>query len=123
MSLNGLVHPEREKCESLNWRWIRAHQLGVQDMGPIMDTKNECNYGNNAPYISPKVQQEMNMGLPFRVWGYPNVTQCSRLAPLLYAPRIDPNPKSNNGKQHCTGDKKTFAYYCGPSLPWKGMKI
>ena len=130
MSLNGLVHPEREKCESQNWRWIRAHQLGVQGLGPIMDTTNECNYGNNAPYVSPKVQQQMDNALPFRVWGYPNVTQCSKLAPLLYAPRVDPNPKPPSCPQCSVSTNNPSwpkGFYCGHSLSlekaWKGMQI
>jgi len=84
MSLNGLVHPKREKCESLNWRWVRTHQLGVQGLGPHMDTKNKCGYGDVAPYTAPREIQKLDATLPFRVWGYPAVTQCSRLGPLLY---------------------------------------
>ncbi len=116
MSLNALVHPEREKCESLNWRWVRAHQLGVQGLGPEMNTQNECNYGDYAPYTSPQELQKMDATLPFRVWGYPNVTPCSRLAPLLYAPRVDPNPPKPCGAQ-CTCNSRArqwpYGFYCG----------
>ncbi len=118
MSLNGLVHPAREKCESANWRWVRAHQLAPQGLGPILDTKNQCNYGVIAPYKSQQELCKMNRATPFRVWGYPNVTQCSKLAPLLYAPRVDPKPY----KRHCSGGKCTcggefpqwpYGFYCG----------
>ena len=116
MSLNGLVHPEREKCESLNWRWVRAHQLAPQGLGPEMSTQNECNYGDVAPYTSPQELQKMDAALPLRVWGYPNVTQCSRLAPLIYAPRVDPNPPKPCGAQ-CTCNSCArqwpYGFYCG----------
>jgi len=94
MSLNGLVQPWPEKCASLNWNWIRAHQLAPQGLGPIMDPTIKCNYGEYAPYIYP--QQSLKIAQPFRVWGYPNVTQCSTLAPLLYKHRVN---TLNNSRQ------------------------
>ena len=93
MSLNGLVKPERTKCESANWRWVRAHQLAPQGLGPYIDTQNKCNYGSIAPYTSQQVLLQMSETMPFRIWGYPAVTDCSRLAPLLYYHRRD-NSKS-----------------------------
>lgn len=115
MSLYGLVHPAQQKCESANWRWVRSQQLAPQGLGPIMDTTNKCNYGDFAPYVSPKVINELEQALPFRVWGYPNVTQCGRLAPLLYAPRRDPNPKPPTGPG-CSCQRETpqwpYGYKC-----------
>nr|QBK87299.1 MAG: hypothetical protein LCMAC201_02010 [Marseillevirus LCMAC201] len=116
MSLNGLVHPEREKCESANWRWVRAHQLAPQGLGPLLDTQNRCDYGSIAPYTSAEEMAKMNATMPFRIWGYPNVTQCSRLAPLLYYPRVDPNPKRKCGPQcTCGSDNPSWpaGFYCG----------
>lgn len=112
MSLNGLVKPEREKCESANWRWVRAHQLAPQGLGPVMYPYRQCNYGDIAPYESQKVLNEMAASMPLRIWGYPNVTACSRLAPLLYAPRVDPNPPSTNRCQR-RQPQWPFGYYCG----------
>ena len=83
MSLNGLVQPEREKCESLNWRWVRAQQLAPQGLGPVMDQKMKCDYGEYAPYKSQKVLNELKAAQPFRVWGYPVSSSCG-LGPLLY---------------------------------------
>ena len=94
MSLNGLVHPFPKKCNSANWRWIRAHQLAPQGLGPVMDTQIRCDYGDIAPYTDPRVVQSIEMTTPFRVWGYPAVTDCSRLAPLLYDVRNRPMPPS-----------------------------
>ena len=118
MSLNGLVHPERTKCESANWRWVRAQQLAPQGLGPIMNPERKCSYGDIAPYESQQVLNEMAAAMPYRIWGYPNVTQCSRLAPLLYAPRVDPNPPkpcSSNGQCNCGGTTPQWPYgfYCG----------
>ena len=118
MSLNGLVHPAREKCESANWRWVRAHQLAPQGLGPQMDLQNRCNYGSFAPYTNPQEIWAMERAMPFRIWGYPAVTQCSRLAPLLYAPRVDPNPpkgQCGNGKCNCGGmyPQWPYGFYCG----------
>lgn len=84
MSLNGLVKPDRTKCESANWRWVRAHQLAPQGLGPHIDPHNNCNYGDIAPYTSQQVLLEMSETIPFRIWGYPVVTDCSRMGPLLY---------------------------------------
>lgn len=92
MSLNGLVHPFREKCESQNWRWVRGMQLMPQGLGPVMNTQLQCTYGQFAPYENPEVIKELEATTPFRVWGYPNVTQCGRMAPLLYYRKVDPNP-------------------------------
>jgi hypothetical protein len=118
MSLNGLVRPAREKCESANWRWVRAHQLAPQGLGPEMDLQRRCNYGSVAPYTNPQELAAMERTTPFRVWGYPNVTQCSRLGPLLYAPRVDPNPPKGDygsGKCNCGGESPQWPYgfYCG----------
>lgn len=84
MSLYGLVHPFQKKCSSANWRWVRSQQLAPQGLGPALDLTNRCDYGQVAPYTNPKVIQSIDQSLPFRVWGYPAVTDCSRLAPLLY---------------------------------------
>ncbi len=118
MSLNGLVRPERTKCESANWRWVRAHQLAPQGLGPVMNPQRQCNYGDIAPYTSQQVLNDMAKAMPFRIWGYPNVTQCSRLGPLLYAPRVDPNPPkscSDQGRCNCGGEYPNWPYgfYCG----------
>jgi hypothetical protein len=96
MSLNGLVHPFREKCESANWRWVRAHQLMPQGLGPIMDQQNRCDYYDSAPYIDPKVMQELHNYNVLRASGYPNVTMFGKMGPLLY--RGKP-PASTCGKQ------------------------
>ena len=97
MSLNGLVHPFPEKYESLNWRWVHGLQMGPQGLGPIMNKTPQYDYGNIAPYTDPKVVAQLEATMPFRIWGYPNVTQCGRMAPLLYYRRKDPNPQSPNG--------------------------
>ena len=120
--INGLVHPFRKKCESANWRWIRGQQLAPQGLGPIMDTTKQCNYGSIAPYTSPQVMKEMDAETPFRVWGYPNVTQCSKLAPLLYAPRVDPNPQKTCGGQCICGREHPqwpTGFFCGGSCPYR----
>lgn len=100
MSLYGLVHPFPEKCESLNWRWVHSAQLVPQGLGPVMKTTPQCDFGDIAPYKNPQVIRELAATMPFRIWGYPNVTQCGRMAPLLYYRRPDPNPtyKSCGGR-------------------------
>ena len=115
MSLNGLVRPNRPKCQSLNWSWIRAHQLAPQGLGPIMDPIRRCDYGNTAPYIDPTVYNKLDKLTPYRVWGYPNVTKCSRLAPLIYSPEYDKKVVDEYSKQcNCVRDYKqwSYGYYC-----------
>ena len=119
MSLNGLVHPKQEKCQSLNWSWVRANQLAPQGLGPIMNTEMQCNYGDYAPYTSQKTIRQLEQAQPFRVWGYPNVTSCSRLGPLLYAPRVDKNPRYKTVNCTCSSGNPGWpqGFYCGHSLP------
>jgi len=95
MSLNGLVRPFPEKCESLNWRWVVGNQLTPQGLGPVMDQTIKCEYGDIAPYTNPNVTAQLQATTPFRVWGYPNVTQCGRMAPLLYYHKN--GPRQSNG--------------------------
>lgn len=115
MSLNGLVHPERKKCESANWRWVRAHQLAPQGYGPTMDLTNRCNYGDIAPYTDERVVSQMNAELPLRVEGYPNVTMCGKLGPLIYLPKIDKDAGKRQSQCNC-GPKEQqwpWGFYCG----------
>jgi hypothetical protein len=121
--INGLVHPFREKCESANWRWVRANQLAPQGLGPAMNLQNQCSYGMIAPYTNPQVVAQMEAATPFRVWGYPNVTACGKLAPLLYAPRVDSNPTPAAGPQ-CTCNNAIVnpwpsGYFCGKSCQYR----
>ena len=102
MSLNGLVHPDRPKCQSLNWSWVRAQQIAPQGLGPHLDPVRRCDYGDIAPYTDPAVVQEVETAMPFRIWGYPNVTACSRLSPLLFA-QIHPSCGWGGGQEHCCG--------------------
>lgn len=117
MSLNGLVHPNRTKCESANWRWVRAAQLAPQGLGPVLDQERQCDYGDIAPYKSQQVLNDIANTMPFRIWGYPNVTSCSKLSPLLYAPRVDPKPPvpcSERGQCKCGRDQQwPYGFYCG----------
>ena len=111
MSLNGLVHPAREKCESLNWRWVRAHQLAPQGLGPVMSPIRQCDYGQIGPYVSPQVKQQLDAATPYRVWGYPAVTACSRMAPILHYQRRDPNPQQQRGPNcNCGSDNPGWPY-------------
>jgi hypothetical protein len=115
MSLYGLVHPEQEKYQSLNWSWVRAQQLAPQGLGPYMDTRPQFEYGEYAPYISPSVINNLQQTQPFRIWGYPNVSPCGKMAPLLYAPRRDPNPQQNTKQCSCNApiQRWPYGFYCG----------
>lgn len=113
MSLNGLVHPDIPKCQSLNWSWVRAQQLAPQGYGPTLSNIPQCNYGEYAPYIFPETIRKLENTTPFRIEGYPNVTQCSRLAPLLYSPKID-----KNRERSCQINRWPYGFYCGNSYPY-----
>lgn len=110
MSLNALVQPEHEKCESLNWRWVRANQLAPQGLGPRLDPCLQCSYGDIAPYQSPQLMAQMRASMPLRVWGYPNVTPGGRMAPLIYYPRVDPNPPVQTKGCNCSANKYGWPY-------------
>jgi len=122
MALNGLVHPFPVKCESLNWRWVVGNQMTPQGLGPKMNQQVQCNYGDSAPYQDPRVLQQLENTLPFRVWGYPAVTQCGRMAPLLYYHRRDPNPDTRScGASGVCGGQPSGKCSCGsdnPSWPY-----
>lgn len=113
MSLNGLVHPEKTKCESANWRWVRAHQLAPQGYGPALDLTNRCNYGDTAPYTDQRVMSQMKAELPLRVSGYPNVTMCGKLGPLIYLPKMDTNPKKSECNCGPKEQQWPWGFYCG----------
>lgn len=86
--------PNEKKCESANWRWVRAPQLVPQGYEPSLDLANRCEYGDVAPYTNERVLSQMQTGQPLHIAGYPNVTMCGKLGPLIYLPKIDTNPKS-----------------------------
>jgi hypothetical protein len=109
MSLNGLVNPFREKCESLNWRMIRSEQLQPQGLGPYINMQNRCDYSSIAPYTDPNVIRKLYSELPLRIAGYPAVTPCGRMAPLIYYPKIDRNPKVKCGPEMI---RWPYGYYC-----------
>jgi hypothetical protein len=112
MSLYGLVHPFPEKYQSLNWSWVRAQQLAPQGLGPVMDTTPKYEYGEYAPYVSYNVLNNLKNAQPFRVWGYPNVTPCGRMAPILYYARRDPDPSVQTKNCKCNVEKNRWPY-CG----------
>jgi len=82
--MNGLVHPFKEKCQSLNWSWVRGLQLAPHGLDPNLDTRMKCDYGEYAPYNHDEIRK-LERVQPFRAWNYPEVTMCGKLGPLLYS--------------------------------------
>jgi len=107
MSLYGLIHPDRTKCESLNWRIVRGEQLQPNSG---MTKERQCDYGAMAPYTSSRTVSMLERENPLRIMGYPYVTKCSTLSPLIYAPKTASRPQNEYGPQY---PQWPYGFYCG----------